>query len=50
MPQKHKVRTEERNSDPMENLGNDLKNAENGVKTAAEEIMNDAKEPKDEVK
>ena len=42
------MKTEERNDDPMENLVNDLKNAEEEVKTAAEEIRNDTKKPKPE--
>ena len=42
------MKTEERNDDPMENLVNDLKNAEEEVKTAAEEIRNDTKGPKPE--
>ena len=47
MPRR-KVRLEERNDNPIENLVNDLNNAEEEGKTAAEEIRNDAVKPKDE--
>ena len=46
MPRR-KVKTEERNDDPTENLVNDLKNAKPQLH---EEVRNDDKEPKDEPK
>ena len=46
MPRR-KVKTEERNDDPTENLVNDLKNAKPQLH---EYVRNDDKEPKDEPK